>query len=225
MRYIYLHGFASRPASRKATYFRERFTERGIPLEIPALDGGNFEGLTISGQLEVIGSCAAGESCVLIGSSLGGYLAALYASRHPEVERVVLLAPAFCFPRRWEEELGAEAFAAWKAEGSRPVFHYGEGREARIGFGLIEDGLQYEDYPALSQPSLILHGLEDTVVPVEYSRRFAELHPKSARLVEIRTDHEMGDAMPLLWEHTAAFLFRELPSSNNEIVVPKERSL
>lgn len=207
MRYIYLHGFASRPASRKATYFRERFSEKGIVLDVPALDGGNFEGLTITGQLAIIRQYAAGEPCVLIGSSLGGYLAAVYAARHPEVERIVLMAPAFCFPRRWEEELGAEAFAAWKATGSRPVFHYGEGRETRIGFGLIEDGLQYEDYPAATQPSLLLHGLADTVVPVEYSRRFVELYPHHAQLVEIETDHEMGDVMPFLWSLTASFLF------------------
>jgi pimeloyl-ACP methyl ester carboxylesterase len=207
MRYIYLHGFASRPASQKATYFRERFAERGLELHVPALDGGNFEGLTITGQLEVIREHAAGEPCVLIGSSLGGYLAAVYASRHPEVERIVLLAPAFCFPRRWEDELGAETFAAWKAEGSRPVFHYGEGREMRIGFGLIEDGMQYEDYPAATQPSLLLHGLSDTVVPVEYSRHFVELYPECSTLVEIETDHEMGDVLPLLWSHTSSFLF------------------
>ena len=31
---------------------------------------------------------------------MGGYLAALYASRHPEIDRMVLLAPAFGFGTR-----------------------------------------------------------------------------------------------------------------------------
>ncbi len=208
MNYVYLHGFASRPASRKATYFRQRFAEQGINLQVPALDGGDFENLTVSGQLAIVDACVAGQPSVLIGSSLGGYLAALYASRHPEVERTVLLAPAFCFPRRWEQDLGAEAFEAWRNEGSREVFHYGVGRTLRIGFRLIEDGLQYEDYPNVPQPSLILHGLRDDVVPVEYARTFAQRHPETAQLVELDTDHEMADALEDLWNYTARFLFQ-----------------
>jgi len=208
MIYIYLHGFASRPASRKATYFRERFAERGLTLEVPALDGEDFEHLTITGQLDVIHRHAAGRPCALIGSSLGGYLAALYAARHPAVACVVLLAPAFCFSRRWEEELGTEAFAAWRLQGSREVFHYGEGKAKRIGFGLIEDGMNYEDYPAVSQPCLVLHGLQDTVVPLEYARVFASRHPATVQLVELPTDHEMADALADLWNHAAPFLFQ-----------------
>ena len=49
---------------------------------------------------------AKGEPLVLMGSSLGGYLAALYAERHPKaVDRLVLIAPAFGFLQRWEGAL------------------------------------------------------------------------------------------------------------------------
>src|SRR5215472_284542 len=48
MRYVYLHGFASSPASRKAQAFAKAFEECEIALEIPALDSGDFEHLTIS---------------------------------------------------------------------------------------------------------------------------------------------------------------------------------
>jgi predicted esterase YcpF (UPF0227 family) len=51
---VYLHGFASSPASRKAQFFRERFAAQGVEMAIPALDGGDFFNLTLSGQLEVI---------------------------------------------------------------------------------------------------------------------------------------------------------------------------
>src|SRR5437899_8000134 len=96
---VYLHGFASGPQSSKAQFFRRKFAERGVTLRIPQLDEGDFEGLTISGQLGVIERAAAAAPVSLIGSSLGGYLGALYAARHPEVEWLVLLAPAFQFPR------------------------------------------------------------------------------------------------------------------------------
>jgi len=64
-----------------------------------AADEGRFEALTISGQLQGDRAGRRRSSVILMGSSLGGYLAALYASRHPDqVERLVLLAPAFSSP-------------------------------------------------------------------------------------------------------------------------------
>ncbi len=209
MNYVYLHGFASSPASSKATYFRERFAERGLRLAVPALDNGDFEHLTITAQLRVIAEAAGTGDVAVIGSSLGGYLAALYAARHAEVQKIALMAPAFCFPRRWEKELGSEAFAAWQRTGSREVFHYGEGRERSIGFGLIEDGLRYEDYPEPKCPALLLHGINDTVVPVSYSREFQRRQGGLARLVEYDSDHALAGVTPAMWEETAAFLFQK----------------
>src|ERR1700678_4151148 len=98
MRVVYLHGFASGPQSGKARFFAERFGARGVPFVAPRLDEGDFEGLTISGQLKVVEKAVGEGPVVLMGSSLGGYLAALYAARHREaVEKLVLLAPAFQF--------------------------------------------------------------------------------------------------------------------------------
>src|SRR5580698_8080809 len=108
MNLIYLHGFASGPQSGKAQYFRCRFAELGTEMHIPDLNEGAFESLTLSRQLRVIESIAHGDDVRLIGSSMGGYLAALYAARHPEVTQLVLLAPAFDFARRWRNMLGAE---------------------------------------------------------------------------------------------------------------------
>lgn len=84
--YVYLHGFASSSASSKAQYFKTRLAEHDIALEIPELDGGDFERVTLSGQLRVVERLVGGCPVVLLGSSMGGYLAALYAARHPEVD-------------------------------------------------------------------------------------------------------------------------------------------
>ena len=123
-RFLYLHGFASGPNSSKARYFRDRFAALGIPLDVLDLEHGDFAGLTLSGMLQTIHHAAAGTPAVLIGSSLGGYLAALYAARHPEVERLVLLAPAFRFPTHYPATLGEAKLAAWRTSGKMPVFHY-----------------------------------------------------------------------------------------------------
>src|ERR1700679_1687072 len=156
-RILYLHGFASSPASSKARFFGDRLTRAGFAVEIPDL-APDFEHLTITGQLQIIAQPPASEPVTLIGSSMGGYLAALYAARHPEVYRVVLMAPAFGFARRWCERLGAAAVEEWKRTGALEVFHYGEGRTCKLGYGLLEDGERYEDYPEVTQPCLIFHG-------------------------------------------------------------------
>src|SRR4051794_33355587 len=127
-RILYLHGFASGPSSGKAQFLRDYLQARGATVEIPELDEGDFEHLTITRQLAVIERAAAGETVSLIGSSMGGYLAALYASRHAEVRRVVLLAPAFGFARRWPERLGPERMADWRRIGTTLVFHHSQGR-------------------------------------------------------------------------------------------------
>jgi pimeloyl-ACP methyl ester carboxylesterase len=205
---LYLHGFASGPSSGKAQYFSARFAERGIDLEIPNLVEGDFENLTISGQLAVIERIARGEPVVLMGSSMGGYLAALYASNHPEVRKLILMAPAFYFPQRWPEELGPEKARQWRESGRLEVYHYAENRRAYVGWGLIEDGLKYDPVPHFTQPALIFHGTDDNVVPPAYSEEYASHHPDvSLRL--LKSDHQLTDVTQVMWEETAAFLFNE----------------
>src|SRR5262249_25771607 len=139
-RVVYLHGFASSPQSSKAQYFKRKLLQEGYRVEIPRLDEGRFESLTITGQLAVVDQTVGEEPTILFGSSLGGYLAALYAVRHPQtVTALVLLAPAFQFPRRWRERYTAEELIRWKQTGVTPVFHYGENRELNLGYQLMED--------------------------------------------------------------------------------------
>ena len=107
MRIVYLHGFASSPGSSKAQFFKDCFSECGVPVEIPELDGGNFTGLTVTGQLKVVEQTVAGRPAILMGSSLGGYVAALFASRCALVEKLILMAPALRFPSRWRERYAA----------------------------------------------------------------------------------------------------------------------
>ncbi len=202
-RIVYLHGFASGPTSRKAQFFREKLAAKGLVLELPDLTEGDFEHLTMARQLAMLERLGGGRSLTLIGSSLGGYLAALYASRHPETERLVLLAPAFAFSERWEALVGPEAMARWRATRKLPVYHYGEDRERELDFGIVEE--KCEAYPMFSQPCRIYHGRADTVVPCEYSERFTASHA-NAPLTLLETDHGMVDALPDIWRDAGDFL-------------------
>jgi pimeloyl-ACP methyl ester carboxylesterase len=209
MRHIYLHGFASGPQSRKAQVFREALSSSGIDLAIPSLDEGDFEHLTLSGQLGVIEKALDGAPCRLIGSSMGGYLAALYAAAHPEVDRLVLLAPAFGFQTRWREIHGEEAIEHWRDTGWLPVYHYGAKEVRRVHFGLYEDAGRFPAYPAFRQPARIFHGVKDTVVPISFSRTFAASHP-NARLTQLDSDHELLDALEGIVQESIPFLTESL---------------
>jgi len=214
MRVVYLHGFASSPQSSKARFFGSKFAEAGVAFEAPQLEQGEFRRLTISGQMLVVGSAVSahreklteGEPLVLMGSSLGGYLAALYAERHPKaVDRLILLAPAFEFLQRWRERLSAREIEQWKREGTIPIYHYGSKTEQRLGYQFLEDAAKYEAAPDFHQRALILHGTEDTVVPCQVSRDFALEHTR-ARLALFKSGHELTDVLEGLWREAAGFL-------------------
>jgi len=206
VRVIYLHGFASGPTSSKARFFREKFAAAGVDVSIPLLDGGDFFNLTITSQLAIIEQETRGERVVLMGSSLGGYLAALYAAQHPhQVDRAILMAPAFCFARRWSSE--SAGLEEWKRAGVMELFHYGERRTREISYNLISDGLEYEDYPDVTQPVLILQGALDPVVPASLAQEFAKLHRENTQLrVYPKSGHELNDVVDAMWTEVSAFL-------------------
>ncbi len=202
---LYLHGFASGPSSNKARFFRDRLERAGAQVEIPDLAAGDFEHLTVTGQLGVVERAARGRPVSLVGSSMGGYLAALFAARHREVTRLVLLAPAFGFARRWPTSLGPNAVDEWRARGTMEFFHYADNRKRALAYGLLEDAGQYEDFPEFHQPALIFHGAQDDVVPVEYSQQFAAAH-SNVKLEVLDSGHELRNVLEHMAERVVPFL-------------------
>jgi len=210
--FLYLHGFASGPSSAKAQAFAARFADRGIDLAVPDLNEGegDFFGLTVSRALRKVEALLVDggmreRGAVILGSSLGGYLAALAAARNPDVRAVVLLAPAFDLPARWHQILGNETIDRWRKEGFLEVDHYARRRKERIGFDFYRDSLGHPPYPRLECPGLILHGMKDLEVPVGVSRKMASLCPQ-IRLIELDSDHALTDVLDRLWEETERFL-------------------
>ena len=206
MRAVYLHGFASGPGSRKASFFRGRLSEAGIEVTIPDLAQGDFENLTIAGQLKVVEEAMGDGEAALIGSSMGGYVAALYAARHSaQVTRLVLLAPAFGFAERWPAVVGEAGMNRWLSTGKLPVYHYAERRMRDLGLAMFEDSRRWEAEPNFAQPAMIFHGVNDTVVPVDASRSFAS-RQENVRLIEMQSDHELTDVLPQIWADCGDFL-------------------
>lgn len=209
--YIYLHGFASSPNSAKARDIGDRFAQIRTNLKIPDLNAGDFPHLTITRQITQVKREFSDDSqpITLIGSSLGGLTAAHLAQQSPQVQRLVLLAPAFGFLSHWLPKLGDEAVQRWQQEKYLMVHHYGEGRSLPLSYDFVTDAAQYQE-KVLQRPipTLILHGKKDEVIPITASRDFACWRPW-VELVELDSDHALGNVTTEIWQ--AIRLFCQLP--------------
>ena len=207
MRYIYLHGFASSPESRKAVYLREAFANLAISLEVPDLNQGDFSHLTITRQLCQLETILPqdGTPVTLIGSSLGGLTSAWLAQRQLPVQRLVLLAPAFGFLDYWLPQLGEAQLQQWQESGYLPVYHYREERSLPLHYHFVEDARQYQTEELLRVvPTLILHGKHDQTIPIDASRQYAN-ERFWVQLMELESDHSLSDVMPEIWQEIRKF--------------------
>ena len=210
---LYLHGFCSSSKSAKGVFLSARFKEAGVSVALPDLDEGDFEHTTLTRQLALVDRLGRDlRPSMVIGSSLGGYLAALHAARSPDtVPRLVLMAPAFDFASRISALLGVR-MTAWRHEGSLPFYHYGLKRDALLHYGFFEDASRYEPFPSVRVPTSVLHGRRDESVDPEVSTRFARENPH----VEVQrydSDHQMLDVVDELWHSIQAFYERGRPSA------------
>lgn len=211
---IYLHGFASSPQSSKAMFFAERFASAGIRFLCPDLNEPAFSRLTVSRmlqQLEKRISSLPPAEIVLMGSSLGGFVAVEAAARqvgearHPIV-KVVLLAPAVELEwDRWSE-VGPGGVERWRTNGGVDVFHYALDRPERLEYGFYQDAVRY--HPAsrqLAMPVLIFQGRQDDSVSPEIVKRFSAQQP-NATLHMLDDTHQLKNSLEFMWRETARFL-------------------
>jgi hypothetical protein len=207
LQYIYLHGFASSPNSAKAQYLSDRFAEIHKKIKIPDLNAGDFFHLTITRQITQIASQIGDDATpvTLIGSSLGGLIAAHLGQQYPQVERLVLLAPAFGFLGHWMGKLGNEQLVSWEQEKSLMVYHYGEGKYLPLCYDFVTDAGRYiENVLQRPIPTLIIHGREDQVIPIQASQDFAKSR-SWVKLIELESDHALSNVLPVIWQETCLF--------------------
>lgn len=207
--YAYLHGFGSSAHSKKGVDLARRFAERGLSLELPDLNRPSFSALSHRAMLAEVDRVAAriagdGRPLRLIGSSLGGWVAARYAELHPErVERLVLLCPGFDLASRWPSIIGAEGVRRWAEEGAYP-FQDADGREVPVHFGFLEEARREPPFPEVPCPTLILHGRDDATVPIESSRQYVAARP-SVSLIELDDDHSLVGSLDRIFRELVRF--------------------
>jgi pimeloyl-ACP methyl ester carboxylesterase len=206
---IHIHGFASSARSTKAKYLGQHMESvRGA--EFYALDMNptptDFQFLTTTGaigRLRQVVLDRQPENLSFVASSFGGLVATHYAHRFGGINRLLLLAPLL----RWEFDwLSDDQVERWRERGSLPTPHYGFGGELPLDFGYYEDGQRYQQIAPPVAPTLVIHGREDEVIPIERSRAYADEYPERVRLIEVDAGHDLNDHLPAIWEQVQAFV-------------------
>jgi len=214
---VFIHGLGSDRKGEKAEHFRAQFNARGWGfLALDMRGHGEADGalrdlkltLCLQDLAAALGwmraQCPQAERPVLIGSSMGGAVAVWHHMANPRAHGpLVLIAPALTFPGRLSWQLGPAEMEKWKAEGVRRFDS--DWIDLEIGFGLIEDGLNYDPQKLLkgyAAPTLILHGMKDDAVDWRGSLTFVEdcPYPQIDLLLFKSGDHRLSAEKALLFD-------------------------
>jgi len=140
----------------------------------------------------------------LIGSSMGGYIAARWAELHPaRVDRLLLLCPGFDISARWPEILGEGAVERWEETGSHAIAD-ATGALRPLAWNFHEDARTHPMRPEVQCPTRIIHGTRDDVVPIRLSRSYAR-DRAGVDIVELDDDHSLAGSLDLVLEQTVEF--------------------
>lgn len=216
--FVYLHGFASGPGSQKARIFKTRFEKSRLSLEIPDLQQGDFENLTLTKQVSLIQNIIDAKpdtDFALIGSSMGAYVAALIAETRKEIKALYLMAPGFNFLNRWMENMGWDKSSLASTPDLIRVFHYRYNKEVNLNTYLFRDALKWDALTLNRKiPTRIVHGLHDETVNIQESREFARSRPW-CQLKELDSDHGLLSSIDWIVEDCIEF-FRLNSLINNK---------
>ena len=186
---VYLHGFASGPEGNKARFCRDWAARHEVAFYAPDLNLPSFERLTVTAQVEAVLALleTLSEPPVLVGSSLGGFVATAVARRGVALRSMVLLAPAVHFARRRQQNA---AWAEYRAKRRMLAFHFAANRLRMLGPELLEDLPHWlgDEGWRIPVPARILHGRLDDLVPLGESEAYAQRNPE-ASLQVLDDDH------------------------------------
>lgn len=199
---ILCHGMDSNRNSEKLIHLGRVLARRGIAtlrfdFAYVGESSEKFADITYSGEVEDLrAACSfmrdryAGKIGVL-GSSMGGTVALLFAAEEPDIAALVAIAAPVhpeAFPRRI---LNPEQLQRWRERGF--TFYNGQ----RLNLTLLEDLETINVLQAARKvacPALIIHGDADEVVPVEEAHELnACLAGRKKLMIMKGTDHRLSD--------------------------------
>ncbi|WP_059000253.1 YqiA/YcfP family alpha/beta fold hydrolase [Leptolyngbya sp. NIES-2104] len=205
MKYFYLHGFASSPRSTKARQLRDRFQSLHLSLEIPDFNQNDFQHLTLTRQVEQVKSLISEGPITLIGSSFDGLTAAWIAQQCEQVDRIVLLAPAFNYLNHWLPTFAPAQLEKWRSGQAIMIYQYGTGGSLPLNYDIISDLERYDENELQKPiPTLVVHGIRDETIPIEQSRSYARAR-SWVELIELDSDHSLVDQEESIWQAIQEF--------------------
>ena len=196
MKILFAHGLEGSPNGSKPTWMKESL---GWEIICPEMSN---NGWTIADQTEVIAEAIAEyeDVDIIMGSSYGGLAIANASGRFAERNlRLVLLAPAFGLAENFRSIAGEEGLIEWENTGSRQYFHHGFGHEVEFGWDFITSADEMS-WPNLHHPTIILHGSQDDIVPIESSRKVLESN-ELVEIIEVEDGHRLADSLPVSYTH------------------------
>ena len=133
----------------------------------------------------------------VVGSSFGGLVALLAASKTPKLSCLALKCPVPDFPEMLKLEFGDKGMAEWKKTGTIPNVVPGASGRIKLLYGFYEDCARHSGYAAakaITAPTLIVQGNADEYVPLHQSRRLSEeLRGKNVLVVLPGADHHFSN--------------------------------
>lgn len=209
---LFLHGFASHAAGNKSLALARHAAQRGYAWLRMDLSGhgesdGAFQDFRLStllADVEAILASLSDRPVLLVGSSMGGWLAVLAALRRPrQVCGLVLIAPAFNFIQTHFGALPPAELAGWEHAGWRDFEDRYEGVGYRLHHDVLADAAPFDVLAApvaLACPMILIHGEHDESVPLALSEAF-ERHaqaPYKELHVIAGGDHRLNAGIPLM---------------------------
>ena len=190
MKILFAHGLEGSPNGSKPTWMNESL---GWEIICPEMSN---NGWTIADQTEVIANAITENEDVdiVMGSSYGGLAIANASERFAKRDlRLVLLAPAFGLAENFRSIAGEQGLIKWENTGSRQYFHHGFGHEVEFGWDFITSADEMS-WPNLHHPTIILHGSQDDIVPIESSRKVSESN-ELVEIIEVEDGHRLADSL------------------------------
>lgn len=179
---IYIHGFASGPDSTKGKYFaklaeknnkeyhsvdltptKEDFTDMIIPRLLKRIEN-------------TVKECIYPSSMLIIGSSMGGFLALHYLQQsNYDIVGLFLLSPAVYMHSSFKNSFPTSQLERWKKQGTKKFKHYTHNEFLPLKYNFMES---LEEYPTeninLIVPTTVIHGWDDKLIPyVDVVKYFA----------------------------------------------------
>lgn len=187
---ILCHGMESSKESLKLIHLGESLSRAGYTVLRFDFTGagestGEFESITCTRQVEDLEAAHGllkerGVARIgVIGSSMGGTTALVYAGAAEGVAALVTLAAPVDPRELVERDFPPKAMALWRAQG----FIGFNGR--RLATDFLEEALTLDVAGAVARitcPALVIHGDADATVPVEQARRLHAALPGEKRL-------------------------------------------